>query len=83
MHPTLVSLLAEQRRWSCPCGAAPEHPHGLCRKCHARMTWRRRTAETARRAARRRRRGRQARERARLVTLAASMVRLGRGAEQP
>jgi len=83
MHPTLVSLLVEDRRRSCPCGATPEHAHGLCRKCHARMTWRRRTAEVTRRVARRRRRGRQARERARLAALAASMVRTGRGADLP
>lgn len=82
MHSSLIFLLAEDwHRRSCPCGAISEHPYGLCRKCHARMTWRRRTAETTRRAARRRRRGRQVRERARLVALAASMVRLGRGAD--
>lgn len=79
MHPTLVPLLTEDRhRQSCPCGAVPEHPYGLCRKCQARMTWRRRTADAPRRAARRQRRGRSAREHARMLALAASMVRANR-----
>jgi hypothetical protein len=79
MHPTLVPLLTEDRhRQNCLCGAASEHPYGLCRKCHARMTWRRRTADTARRAARRQRRGQSARERALMLALAASMVRANR-----
>jgi hypothetical protein len=79
MHPTLVPLLTEDRhRQNCPCGAVAERPYGLCRKCHARMTWRRRTVDTAHRAARRQRRGRSARELARMLTLAASIVRANR-----
>ena len=74
MHRDHTSLPTDVQCQSCACGAAPEHPYGLCHKCHTRMTWRRRTAEIARRAARRRRRGRQARERARLVVLAACSV---------
>jgi hypothetical protein len=80
MHPTtLVPLLTEERhRQTCPCGAVSEHPYGLCRKCHGRMTWRRRTTDNARRAARRQRRGRSARERARVLAFAASIVRANR-----
>jgi hypothetical protein len=79
MHPTLVSLLAEERhRQNCPCGAVSEHPYALCRKCHARMAWRRRTTDNARRAARRQRRGRSTGERARMLALAVSMVRTNR-----
>jgi hypothetical protein len=79
MHPTLVPLLTEDRhRQACPCGAVSEHPYGLCRKCHARMTWRRRITDSAHRGARRQRRGRSARERARMLALAVSMVRTNR-----
>jgi hypothetical protein len=79
MHPALVSLLTEDwQRQNCPCGAVPEHPYGLCRKCHARMTWRRRTTDTARRAARRQRRSRSTHDRAHMLALAASMIRANR-----
>jgi hypothetical protein len=81
MHPSLIAALVEDRRRSRPCGAVPQHPYGLCRKCHARMEWRRRNAQPARYTARRRR-GRQARECARILALATSMFRAsGRGAD--
>jgi hypothetical protein len=49
----LITALAEDRRRQCPCGAVAEQPHDLCRKCHHRMLWRRKTMRTSRRAARR------------------------------
>ena len=52
-HPRLIAALAEVQRHQCPCGAAAEPSGRLCRKCHARMAWRRRTTRTSRRAARR------------------------------
>ena len=52
-NPTLIAALADERRRQCPCGAVAERPDRLCRKCHARMTWRRKTTRTSRRAARR------------------------------
>lgn len=52
-HPRLIAVLADDRRRQCPCGAVAEQSERLCRKCHARMTWRRKTTRTSRRAARR------------------------------
>ena len=52
-HPRLIAALADDWRRQCPCGAVAERPDRLCRKCHARMAWRRRTTRTSRRAARR------------------------------
>ena len=52
-HPDLTAALADDRRRQCPCGAAAERRDRLCRKCQARMSWRRRTTRTNRRAARR------------------------------
>jgi hypothetical protein len=49
----LIAALADDRHRQCPCGAAAERPDRLCRKCHARMLWRRKTTRTSRRAARR------------------------------
>jgi hypothetical protein len=49
----LIIALADDRRRQCPCGAVAQRPERLCRKCHARMLWRRRTTRTNRRAARR------------------------------
>jgi hypothetical protein len=69
-----IYKIAEDRRQSCPCGALAEHPHGLCRKCHAGMIWRRRNVGTTRHSSRRRR-GSQARERVRILALATSMFR--------
>jgi hypothetical protein len=52
-HPKLIAALADDQRSHCPCGAVAEQPERLCRKCHARMAWRRKTTRTNRRAARR------------------------------
>jgi hypothetical protein len=69
----MIAALAEQRRHQCPCGAATEHSYSLCRKCHARMVWRRKTTRTGRRAARRLA-ARQAREGARILAQAMSLL---------
>jgi len=52
-NPRLIAALAQIRHGQCPCGAVAEHSEPLCRKCRARMVWRRRTTRTSRRAARR------------------------------
>jgi len=52
-HPRLIAALADDRRRQCPCGAVAAQPERLCRKCDARMAWRRKTTRTSRRAARR------------------------------
>jgi hypothetical protein len=52
-HPYLLEALADDRRRQCPCGAAAERTNGLCRKCQARVQWRRKTTRTPRRVARR------------------------------
>ena len=62
MHSTLITALVTARRHTCPCGARNDEPYGHCRKCLARITWRRhhchpsrhhrRAARYARRAAR-------------------------------
>jgi hypothetical protein len=52
-HPHLIAELARVRHRQCPCGAVAEQLDRLCRKCHARMAWRRKTTRTSRRAARR------------------------------
>ena len=52
-HPRLIAALADDTHRQCPCGALAERPDRLCRKCHARMLWRRKTTRTSRRAARR------------------------------
>lgn len=53
MHTDLLAPPAEGRRRQCPCGGVAEYPHHLCRKCRARIRWRRRTTRTSRRVARR------------------------------
>lgn len=53
-HPYLLAALAEDRRRLCPCGAVAERPGALCRKCSARIAWRRKTTWTSRRTTRRR-----------------------------
>ena len=50
-HPILIAALAEDRRHRCPCGAATQRPHGLCRECRADAVRRRETAPTGRRSA--------------------------------
>ena len=76
MHPYLLAALADERRRSCPCGAVTEHPYSLCRKCHARVLWRRKTTRTARRASRHLAH-RQAREGARRFARAMSLLNTG------
>jgi hypothetical protein len=74
----LITVLAEDRRRQCPCGAVAEQPYGLCRKCHARMIWRRKTTRATRRAARRQAAG----HGARLLACAMSLLRTAsKGAE--
>jgi hypothetical protein len=56
MHPDTAIILAQQSGRRCPCGAATEHPYGLCAKCRARAAWKRHKAparRTTRRTARR------------------------------
>jgi hypothetical protein len=53
MHPDFTAALARERHRQCPCGAVTERPGTLCRKCQARMAWRRRNAPVSCRAARR------------------------------
>jgi hypothetical protein len=74
----LITVLAEDRRRHCPCGAVAEQSYGLCRKCHARMLWRRKTTRASRRAARRQAAG----HGARLFAGALSLLRTtSKGAE--
>jgi hypothetical protein len=75
MHPELIAALAAVRYRQCPCGAATDKPDSLCRKCHARMAWRRKTTRTSRRTARRLA-TRQAREGARILAIAMSLLRI-------
>lgn len=49
----LITILAEQRRRQCPCGAVADRPVGLCRKCQNRKAWRRKTTTPHRKAGRR------------------------------
>lgn len=72
MHPSITLKITQNQTRPCPCGATPEYPHAMCRKCHASMVWRRRKAGPARHASRRRR-GRQSRERRRILAFAESM----------
>ena len=75
-HPYLLTALADDRRHQCPCGAAAERTNGLCRKCQARVQWRRKTTRTPRRVARRLV-ARQARTGARTFAQAVRMARKG------
>ena len=74
MRYSITIALAEDRRRFCACGAATEPPYGMCRKCHARTTWRRHNTRPRRHTVRRRS-GRLARDRARALALTASMFR--------
>lgn len=73
MHPEIIAMIATERHRRCPCGAVAERPGTLCRKCQARMAWRRRYDATSRRAARRIVR-RQARNSARLLAGALALL---------
>jgi hypothetical protein len=53
LHPDFVAALAAENRRTCPCGAVAESAHGLCRKCQARIAWRRKAMRKSRRGARR------------------------------
>jgi hypothetical protein len=74
MHPNTTITFPQRYTRKCPCGATPEYPHGLCRKCHAGMTWRRRKSSSSRHTTRRRR-GRQSRDRGRILALTESISR--------
>jgi len=41
MHSALLTELVAARRHTCPCGAHNDEPYSLCRKCLARIAWRR------------------------------------------
>jgi hypothetical protein len=73
MHLEIKTVLAVDRRRRCPCGAVAERPGKFCRKCQARMAWRRRYDATNRRTARRIVR-RQARDSARLLAGALALL---------
>lgn len=75
MHPDLIAPLIRDRFRTCPCGARTDEPFGLCRKCRARMTWRRRNRRTPHR---RRMTRRLARRAARLLMLTWTLPRLAR-----
>ena len=76
-----IAALADERHRQCPCGAIAERPDRLCRKCHARMLWRRKTTRTSRRAARRLA-ARQAHEGTRIFASAMAVLQvIGRGVE--
>jgi len=77
----LIITLADDRHRQCPCGAVAEEPDRLCRKCHARMLWRRKTTRTGRRAARRLA-ALQAHEGTRIFASAMALLQvIGRGVE--
>ena len=67
MHSALLPALVAARRHTCPCGAHNDDPYGLCRKCLARITWRRHHRHRSRY---RRRSARLARQAIRLLSLA-------------
>jgi len=43
MHPSIAAALISARRHTCICGAHSDEPYGYCRKCRARIVWRRRS----------------------------------------
>jgi hypothetical protein len=49
MHLQLAIALASARRYTCPCGACADEAYGYCRKCRARITWRRHHRHPSRR----------------------------------
>jgi hypothetical protein len=61
----LTVILAEQGRRQCPCGAVADRSSGLCCKCKARNSWRRKTTSVRRKTAHRV--GHHARKVARLI----------------
>jgi hypothetical protein len=80
-HPRLIAALADGTHRQCPCGALAERPDRLCRKCHARMLWRRKTTRTSRRTARRLT-AHQAHEGTRIFASAVALIRtISKGVE--
>jgi hypothetical protein len=80
-QPHLIAALADDRHRQCPCGALAERSDRLCRKCHARMLWRRKTTRTSRRAARRLT-AHQAHEGTRILTSAIALLQaISKGVE--
>jgi hypothetical protein len=80
-QPRLIAALADNRHRLCPCGAVAQRPDRLCRKCRARMLWRRKTTRTSRRAARRLT-ARQAHEGTRILASATALLQaISKGAE--
>jgi hypothetical protein len=53
LHAYLATTLAAERRRQCPCGALAERQNSLCRKCQARIAWRRKAMRKNRRGSRR------------------------------
>jgi len=81
VHPNLIAALARDRRRSCLCGAVTGQPYGPCRRCLARMDWRRCTHGSSRRAVHRRAR-QQTRGPAWIFAVAMFMLRtIGKGAK--
>jgi hypothetical protein len=79
-YPRLIAALADDRHRQCPCGAVAERPDRLCRKCHARMSWRRKITRTSRGA--RRLTAHQAHEGTRILASAMALLQIiGRGVE--
>jgi hypothetical protein len=76
----VVAALTAERRRQCPCGAVAESAHGLCRKCQARIAWRRKTMRVGRRGGRRVA-ARQARTFARLLTETMTRTSASKGGE--
>ena len=81
-HPRPSAELTRDRLRQCPCGAVAEQLDRLCRKCKARMAWRRKTTRTSRRAARRLA-ARQANEGTRILpsAMASLLLTPGKGVE--
>jgi hypothetical protein len=67
MYSVLLPSLVAARRHTCPRGAHNDEPYGLCRKCLARIAWRRHNRHRSRY---RRRSVRLARQAIRLLGLA-------------
>jgi hypothetical protein len=53
LHAYLATALAADRRRQCPCGAVAERQNSLCRKCQARVAWRRKALRKSRHGSRR------------------------------
>jgi hypothetical protein len=52
-HPDSIAALVVEKCRQCPCGAIADHPYGLCRKCRARIAWRRKAMRKSHRGSRR------------------------------